>query len=88
MYFMLEDEGGVYCVTGYMLESQSRQSAKLFLQSSEWDSPTPSQASVAPPLWSREKEHTGFQERGWGAQFGRGDRLWYSRYIYGLCGIQ
>ncbi len=46
---------------------QSRQSAKPFLQSSDWDSPNPSPAgecAVHPSLWFRGEGHTRWQERG------------------------
>jgi hypothetical protein len=52
MYFRLEDGGGG--VTGFVLESQSRQSAKHFLQSSELELPHPlTHRRVCPPLWFR-----------------------------------
>jgi hypothetical protein len=46
-------------------QSQSRQSAKLFLKSSELDSPNPSPAGeCAPPrFWG--EEHTRWRERSW-----------------------
>jgi hypothetical protein len=49
---------------------------RLFLQSSELGLPTPPlqpQASVSPPFWFQ-GGHTRLRERGWGSQFGRGDR--------------
>ncbi len=72
---------------------QSRQSARLFLQSSELELPPPPprhpQASVS-SLWFREGGHTHLRERGCGGfQFGRRDRycMWYSRFVYVLCGV-
>ncbi len=47
---------------------QSRQSAKLFLQSSDWDSPNPSPAGECTPIprfWG--EGHTRWRERGWGS---------------------
>ncbi len=56
---------------------QSRQSAKLFLQSSELGLPQPltrRRVCPPPPLWHRGKEHTRWRERGLGESlFRRGD---------------
>jgi hypothetical protein len=59
-----------YCITVFIYvvhlycTAQSRQSAKLFLQSSDWDSPNPSPADeFAPPrFWG--EGHTRWRERG------------------------
>ncbi len=70
--------------------AQSRQSAKLFSGRLNWDSPNPSHASecAPPPLGSGGRgTHAG--ERGGGRVPipTRGHRLWYSLYIYVLCGV-
>ncbi len=65
------------------IQAQSRQSARLFLQSSELGPSIP-QASVSPGN-QEGGGHTRLLERGWGSQFGRGDRLCGSRYICSLC---
>jgi hypothetical protein len=66
------------------VQSQSRQSTRLFLQSSELGPPQPSLTCrrVCPPLWFRGGPG-GLAGEG-GSQFGRGDRHWYSRYIFTL----
>jgi hypothetical protein len=63
--------------------SQSRQSARLFLQSSELGLPQPlTHRRVRPlPLWFRGWEHTRLWERGGVPIWTSGQTLWYSRYI-------
>jgi hypothetical protein len=66
------------------LGPQSRQSAKLFLQSSELGLTHPHpQASVPPPSFGSVREgHTRLRERGGGVPIlTRGHTLWYSFYI-------
>ncbi len=74
--------------------AQSRQSAKLFLQSSElgnWDSPTPSPASKRAAPFSVQwgvhyTEQTRLRDRGWGGpNSNEGHALWYSRFICTFC---
>jgi hypothetical protein len=69
------------CNIKWMLP-QSRQSAKLFLQSLELGLPHPSPAGeCAPPLVPREG-HTRLRERGGGVPVPRrGHSLWYSLYL-------
>jgi hypothetical protein len=67
------------------MRSQSRQSAKLFLQSSELGLPTPrTQAGVPPPPFgSGEGAHSLAREGVIESQIQRGDiHLWYSKYTY------
>jgi hypothetical protein len=45
--------------------TQSRQSAKISLQSSELGLPHPLTRECAPPLWYRGEGHTRWRERGW-----------------------
>ncbi len=69
---------------------QSRQSAKLFLQSSELVLPQPlnrRRVSPPPPPVLVGGAHS-FAREGLGeSQFLRGDILWYSLYIYVLCAL-
>jgi hypothetical protein len=62
------------------LKPQSRQSARLSLQSSELALPPPPPASeCCPPVCSRGGTHLFWCEGGGGSQFGRRDQtLWYS----------
>ncbi len=64
---------------------QSRQSARLFLLSSEFGQPTPSyrrRVLPPPPLVPGGGGHTCLRERGWADTIRtRGQTLWYSRYI-------
>jgi hypothetical protein len=46
--------------------AQSIQSARLFLQSTEWDSPTPHPKASLSPLLVRKGGHTSLREKGWG----------------------
>ncbi len=68
--------------------AQSRQSAGIFLRSSELGPLIPSPASecVPLPLWFR-GGHTRLREKGWGVPIRtRGQTLWYSRFfVYVLC---
>jgi hypothetical protein len=68
-------------------QSQSRQSAKLFLQSSDGIG-TRRLCFVPPrPLWFGGEGHTRWRERGVGeSQFQRGDIHCGTLYIYVLCG--
>jgi hypothetical protein len=66
------------------LQAQSRQSAKLFLQSSELGlPPTPHpQASVPPPPCFWGEGNTRRRERGWESpNSDEGHTLWYSLYV-------
>jgi hypothetical protein len=66
--------------------SQCRQSAKLFLQSSELGHHHPPplpQASVSPPLWFR----GGGEHTGGGSQFGRGEKHCSTLGLYVLCDV-
>jgi hypothetical protein len=71
------------------LAAQSRQSAKLFLKSRNWDSPNPSPAgecAPSPPPVFGGGEHSLARE-GWGeSQFRRGYIHCGTLYIYVLCG--
>jgi hypothetical protein len=56
------------CVQNRGERAQRRQSAKLFLQSSDLGLPQPltrRRLSPPPPLWFRGKGHTSWRERGW-----------------------
>ncbi len=59
---VIKDESSLY------LEPQSRQSAKLFLQRRNWNSPTPLGAGgCAPHPLVRGGGHTRLRQRGWGS---------------------
>ncbi len=63
--------------------AQSRQSAKLFLQSSDSDSPTPSHASECVPTGGGGGTLARGREKGWeGPIPTRGQTVWYSVYMY------
>ncbi len=69
---------------------QSRQSARLFLQSSELGPPRNplTRRRVCPPPLIPGEGHTRLRERGWEVPIRtRGHTLWYNRYICTLCCI-
>jgi hypothetical protein len=83
----IPDPGSGSATLGYS-QPQSRQSAKLFLQSSELGLPHPlPQASVPPPtLWFRGEGTLACQRRVGGVPIPtRGHTLWYSVNISTLC---
>jgi hypothetical protein len=69
--------------------AQSRQSARLFLQSSELELPTPSPAGQCVlPLVPGGGTHSLAGEGVWGVPIRtKGQILWYSRFVYVLCGV-
>ncbi len=71
-----------------MLATQSRQSARLFLRSSELGLPTHSLVGECVPLFGLEGGVHSLAGKGVGAQFRRGYRHCGSSGIYVLCGWQ
>jgi hypothetical protein len=62
---------------------QSRQSARLFLQSSELRLPHPlTRRRVCPPLVQGEGAHSLAGEGGWGGPNSDEGTLWYSMFVY------
>ncbi len=75
-----------HCLSWGGHKPQSRQSAKLFLQSSELGLPQPltHRRVLPPPLWLRGEGHTRWRERGRespNSNEGTYTTLWYSVYI-------
>ncbi len=73
-----------YRLYAYFISHTHRQSAKLFLQSSELGLPHPSLAGecVPPPFDSEREGHIRLGERGWGVPIStKGQTLWYSVYL-------
>ncbi len=70
------------------LETQSRQSSKLFLKSSELGLPQSlTRRRVCPPFGTGGRGQTRWRERGWESPNSDGGTrtLWYSLYICTLC---
>ncbi len=81
-------------VSGQEFRWSHRVERWAFLQSSElgWDSPIPSPACECVPPWGggrggRRRGYTRLRERGWEAQFRRGDRHWCTLGIYFFTGL-